>query len=394
MPGPFESAGEAVPPCLQGSSNLRSPEALARAEDRSRGLRPPLARAPPPSGGTGGLRPDPTGSSPIATVESTDIPHSGTYTRCRTYRRRRPWPTRTFPTSPPSRVSKRSGMPRGTRTARTCSTARRAARSAAQESSASTLPRRRPRGACTSATSSRSRTPTSRLRFERMRGKTVFYPMGWDDNGLPTERRVQNYYGVRCDPSLPYDADFAPPVRGRRQQEQPRRRPGGDQPPQLHRAVREADRRGREALRGAVPPARAERRLDADLPHDLGRHDPHEPARVPAQPRARRGLPGARPHALGHRLPLRDRPGRARRPRPAGRLPPGRLPQDRRLGRRAHRDDPARAARRVRRPRRAPRRRALPAALRHDRAHPALRRRGARCSRTRSRSPTRARASR
>jgi valyl-tRNA synthetase len=42
-------------------------------------------------------------------------------------------------------------------------------------------------------------------RFQRMRGKSVFYPMGWDDNGLPTERRVQNYYGVRCDPSLPYE---------------------------------------------------------------------------------------------------------------------------------------------------------------------------------------------
>src|SRR5690606_33131392 len=34
-----------------------------------------------------------------------------------------------------------------------------------------------------------------KARFERMRGKKVFYPMGWDDNGLPTERRVQNYYG-------------------------------------------------------------------------------------------------------------------------------------------------------------------------------------------------------
>jgi valyl-tRNA synthetase len=45
-------------------------------------------------------------------------------------------------------------------------------------------------------------------RFQRMRGKAVFYPMGWDDNGLPTERRVQNYYGVRCDPSLPYDPAF------------------------------------------------------------------------------------------------------------------------------------------------------------------------------------------
>src|SRR4051812_25619293 len=48
-------------------------------------------------------------------------------------------------------------------------------------------------------------------RFQRMRGKAVFYPMGWDDNGLPTERRVQNYFGVRCDPSLPYDPNFQPP---------------------------------------------------------------------------------------------------------------------------------------------------------------------------------------
>nr|WP_300142894.1 valine--tRNA ligase [Propionicimonas sp.] len=48
-------------------------------------------------------------------------------------------------------------------------------------------------------------------RYQRMRGLHVFYPMGWDDNGLPTERRVQNYYGVRCDPSLPYDPDFTPP---------------------------------------------------------------------------------------------------------------------------------------------------------------------------------------
>lgn len=53
-----------------------------------------------------------------------------------------------------------------------------------------------------------------KARFERMRGKKVFYPMGWDDNGLPTERRVQNYYGVRCDPSLPYDPDFTPPFEG------------------------------------------------------------------------------------------------------------------------------------------------------------------------------------
>ena len=60
-------------------------------------------------------------------------------------------------------------------------------------------------------------------RHWRMRGKSVFYPMGWDDNGLPTERRVQNYYGVSCDPSLPYVAGFAPPFRG--------------DPPKDHRAV-------------------------------------------------------------------------------------------------------------------------------------------------------------
>jgi valyl-tRNA synthetase len=57
-------------------------------------------------------------------------------------------------------------------------------------------------------------------RYQRMRGKHVFYPMGWDDNGLPTERRVQNYYGVRCDPSLPYDGSFTPPEK-----------PGKDQQP-------------------------------------------------------------------------------------------------------------------------------------------------------------------
>ncbi|HWC10390.1 MAG TPA: valine--tRNA ligase, partial [Acidimicrobiales bacterium] len=54
-------------------------------------------------------------------------------------------------------------------------------------------------------------------RFQRMRGREVFYPMGWDDNGLPTERRVQNYFGVRCDPSLSYDPGFQPPPEPPRQ---------------------------------------------------------------------------------------------------------------------------------------------------------------------------------
>ena len=51
-------------------------------------------------------------------------------------------------------------------------------------------------------------------RYQRMRGKSVFYPIGWDDNGLATERRVQNVTGVRCEPSMPFDADFTAPYNG------------------------------------------------------------------------------------------------------------------------------------------------------------------------------------
>ena len=48
-------------------------------------------------------------------------------------------------------------------------------------------------------------------RYQRMRGRSVFYPVAWDDNGLPTERRVQNVFGVRGDLTLPYDPDWTPP---------------------------------------------------------------------------------------------------------------------------------------------------------------------------------------
>ena len=157
-------------------------------------------------------------------------------------------------------------------------------------------------------------------RYQRMQGKAVFYPIGWDDNGLPTERRVQNYFGVRCDPT--------PALRARLHAagEAGSQEAGLDQPAQLHRAVRAARRRGREGLRGAVAPARPLGPVEPDLHHDR-RPLPHgQPACVPAQLRPRRGLPLRGADPLGRHLPDRRRPGRARGARLPRSLPPGRVP--------------------------------------------------------------------
>ena len=94
-------------------------------------------------------------------------------------------------------------------------------------------------------------------RYQRMRGREVFYPMGWDDNGLPTERRVQNYYGVRCDPSLPYDPDFSPPEKPDPKQQVPISRRNFVE---LCERLTDEDE---QALRGAVAPARPVGRLVA-----------------------------------------------------------------------------------------------------------------------------------
>ena len=48
------------------------------------------------------------------------------------------------------------------------------------------------------------------VRFQRMAGRNIAYPMGWDNNGLPTERRTQNVLGVRPNPLLPFDPEWTP----------------------------------------------------------------------------------------------------------------------------------------------------------------------------------------
>ena len=111
-----------------------------------------------------------------------------------------------------------------------------------------------------------------RLRADRLPSRAtsacaaahVFYPMGWDDNGLPTERRVQNYFGVRCEPHLPYDPAFVPPDK-----------PGKDvvpiSRPNFLELCEQLVARGRSSVRGAVAPARAVGRLEPDLHDDRAR---------------------------------------------------------------------------------------------------------------------------
>ena len=144
-------------------------------------------------------------------------------------------------------------------------------------------------------------------RYQRMRGKAVFYPMGWDDNGLPTERRVQNYYGVRCDPSLPYDADFTPPEKPDPKRQIPISRPNFVE---LCEQLVEQDEEVFEQLW---------RTLGLSVDWNAALHDhrrqgaDRQPARVPAQLRPRRGLPRRR------RRPSGTSPSRPRSPRPSSR---------------------------------------------------------------------------
>ena len=172
--------------------------------------------------------------------------------------------------------------------------------------------------------------------------------MGWDDNGLPTERRVENYYGVRCDPSLPYDPGFEPP---------------GEAGPKTSGAgLRCISRRNfielcerltaerREGVRGAVAPASACRSTGRMTYTTIdARSQRVSPARRSCATSARgEAYPAEAPSPVGRRLPDcavaqaeledRERPGAYHRIA----LPPHRR---RRAG--LHRDHPARAARRA-----------------------------------------------
>ena len=165
-------------------------------------------------------------------------------------------------------------------------------------------------------------------RFMRMRGREVFYPMGWDDNGLPTERRVQNHYGVRCDPSVAYDPDFEPPA------EPSEREPVSVSRPnfvELCLRLTEERRAAFEALWRTLGLS-----VDWSMTYTtIGRLAQRISQRsFLGLLRARRGLPARGPDAVGRRLPDRRRPGRARGPRASRARCTGALPPPTGAGRR------------------------------------------------------------
>ena len=171
--------------------------------------------------------------------------------------------------------------------------------------------RRRPSAVpCTSDTSSRIPTPMSSHASSACVARPC--PMGWDDNGLPTERRVQNYFGVRCDPSLPYGEFRAPGKPGKRR---------FGLASELHRALHASDRGRREGLRAPVAPSGAVGGLVDDLRNHRPTRAAHLATRIPASAETRRRLSARGADAVGRRLPHGGRPGGARRSRDARGVP-------------------------------------------------------------------------
>ena len=142
--------------------------------------------------------------------------------------------------------------------------------------------------------------------------------MGWDDNGLPTERRVQNYFHVRCDPGALREGLRLEPAGAKQRKEPPRL----VSRPNFIEAVRHGDPGGREGLSrrcGAALGLSVDWRQEyADDRRPL---PAHLPAFVPRPLREGPRLHERRADHVGRRLPVRDRPGRARGPREARRLP-------------------------------------------------------------------------
>ena len=176
--------------------------------------------------------------------------------------------------------------------------------------------------------------------------------MGWDDNGLPTERRVQNYFGVRCDPSLPYDEDFTPPEKPDAKKQVPISRPNFVE---LCEQLVEQDEEIFEALWRHLG-------LSVDWSQHYTTIGPK--AQTVSQRAFLRNFARGEAYlaggadALGRHVPDRRRAGGARGARVRRPLPPGRLPQARRQPG-PRRDDPPRADPQRRRADRPPRRRAV-----------------------------------
>ena len=121
-------------------------------------------------------------------------------------------------------------------------------------------------------------------RFWRMRGKEVFYPMGWDDNGLNVERRVQLMprRAVRSVAALRPDLHADRPAA---------QEAGSGVAAQLHAHLR----RGRRDARGEVPRVvvdpRPVGRLVAVVHDDRPQGDTRVAVRVLAPARARPRVP-------------------------------------------------------------------------------------------------------
>ena len=158
-----------------------------------------------------------------------------------------------------------------------------------------------------------------------MRGKEVFYPMGWDDNGLNVERRVQLVTGTIVDPTLPYDPDF--------------RRPEKVDP--KARAIPVSRPNFIELCEEVVPEFEAEYHelwatvgLSVDWDHTYTTIGP-KAARTSQRGflrlvRARPRVPQRVADAVGHRHAHVGGPGRARRPRDRRGVPQARVQRPRR----------------------------------------------------------------